>query len=137
MQRRNAGLVCQGKDRTHGFRLSGADIAVLIIGAAASAIGYYILGEVALFIPYVLAHFFLFCNVFRIRRRPEIIWAFAFLLNCCSWVAIGGVNVFGICASQLLVTLSIVLLEIRRPYYHGILADRLNPNLRDYLEGRV
>ena len=137
MEQPPAGLTYQGKPRTFGVRLSHADIAVIVIGIAAGVLGFNFVGEIALFIPYVVAHFFLFCNVFRIRRSPEILWASIFLINCIAWFAAGFVNVYYICASQLLVTLYIILREIRQPCYHGIFAQRLNPKLPDYLQGKI
>ena len=132
-----AGLTYQGKPRTHGFRLSWMDAVVTVLGVVASALAYISIGDAGLFIPFVVAHFFLFCNVFRIRRSPEIAWAVIFLLNCGLWVFFGVVSVYGICASQLPVTLCILAIEIRKPHYHGVFARHLNPRLADYLNGRL
>jgi hypothetical protein len=37
----------------------------------------------------VVAHFFLFCNVFRVPRRWELAWAGVFALNTGIWLALG------------------------------------------------
>ena len=131
----NAGM--QTTPRTHGFRLSSTDLIVIVVGLVAGTFAYFALGDVGLFIPFVVAHFFLFCNVFRIRRSPEIAWAVTFLLNCGLWVFFGAVSVYGIFAFQLLVTLCILAIEVRKPYYHGVFARRLNPRLADYLNGSL
>ena len=91
------------------------DVAVILLGAVAGILAYAAIGDVGLFIPYVVAHFFLFCNVFRIRRPPELVWAFAFLLNCGLWALWGDASVYGICASQLLVSLCVIAIEVREP----------------------
>ena len=124
-----------------GFRLSKTDVLVLLIAAISSAaVGSTDIGVdrvIAFVIAFVVCHFFLFCNVFRISRPLELVWAGVFL-------------VLGVCtiffstpawpATFLLafvVTIIVVLIEMRKPSYHGILWQRINPRLRDWRDAKA
>jgi len=37
----------------------------------------------------VVMHFFLFCNVFKVPRKLELLWAAVFLINTGVWLAVG------------------------------------------------
>jgi hypothetical protein len=133
----NSRLTYQGKQRTCGFRLSHIDIIVLIIGMVAGVAGYLMIGKIALFAPYVIGHFFLFCNVFRIRRKLELIWATLFVINCAAWIHLVNFNVYAILFSQLIFTFCIIANEIRHAQYHGVFCRRLNLNIKEYLNGSI
>ena len=123
--------------RTYGFRLSVSDVAFIIIG---SGLTYYLwprIGKQALIIPFVIAHFFLFCNIFRVRRKPELIWAGVFLVNAGSWHLSGDLNLYWVFGAQLLLTAIIILNEFRCPRYHGVFATKINPHLDQYLSGEI
>ncbi len=85
----------------------------------------------------VAGHFFIFCNVFRVRRRLEVGWAIFFLLNCAAWILLGHLDWFHVLATQLPFTAFAVLTEMRSPRYHGVFAQAANPKLNDYLEGKT
>jgi len=131
------GLTYQGKPRTCGFRLSHIDVAVLLVSALIGVGGFSPTYGFSVFVPFVVVHFFLFCNVFRIRRKPELVWGACFLLNCIAWIASGHVNIFAIIGTQFVVTVVIIANELRMPSYHGVLARRINPRIDDYLAGRI
>lgn len=131
------GLTYQGKPRTCGFRLSAVDVVVLVIATVVGAGGYAPMAGYSLFIPFVVYHFFLFCNVFRIRRKPELAWAGAFLAHLAAWVVVGGINIPMLFCLQLVVTVVVIAYEIRQPSYHGIFARRFNPRIDDYLSGNA
>ena len=82
-------------------------------------------------------HFFLFCSVFRVARRRELIWAAFFVLNVGFWLLLGRLDWFNVLACQLPVSTGVIAWELKSTSYHGIFADRLNPTLSDYLEGRI
>lgn len=115
-----------------GFRFSPFDGAVLLVGFAAS-LGLAMLDPwVALATAFVIIHFFLFCNVFRISRPPELVWAALFAaLVLCSLLfdAITWPHVFAVSGFATSITLPI---EIRRPSYHGVFWRRVNPALPDW-----
>ncbi|WP_425396609.1 hypothetical protein [Aeoliella sp.] len=125
------------RPRTWGFRLSKSDVAVLLVTVALTALfwnataGYTFLGLL------VVLHFFLFCNIFRIPRKPELIWAACFVAICVACVLLNRMTPLNVTLAVLPVTLAILLWSIRLPTYHGIFAKRINPRLDDYLAARV
>jgi hypothetical protein len=72
-------------------------------------------------LPLVLGHFFLFCNVFRIRREYEYIWAAVWIVNYGAWLFSGAFTWWGVLAVQSPLTVVLIVLEMRSPEYHGIL----------------
>ena len=77
------------------------------------------------FIPYLVCNFFLFCNVFRVRTKYELCWVGLAALNMV--VSIGYYSsIVAFFASQSLVTLIVIALEIKSPTYHGIFAKNSN-----------
>lgn len=123
--------------RTWGFRFSETDaIALLILGAA--ILGLYRLDNNLWWLVVIVAgHFFLFCNIFRVVRRRELIWSALFVLNVAFWLLLGRLECFQVLACQLPVSAGVIAWELKARRYHGILADRLNPALKDYLERRI
>lgn len=120
-----------------GMRLSGLDIGVLLAtGAGCGWIAVESSPLVAGGIAFVVGHFFLFCNVFRFRRAPELIWAAVFtglaaatiLLQTPGWMA-----TFAISA---LLTVVLVAIEMRHPSYHGLFWRQVNPRLPDYWQSK-
>lgn len=83
----------------------------------------------------VLLHFFLFCNVFRIRRRYELLWAAVFVANAIGWWLGGVPSCWPVLAVQTPFTLLAIGAEVRSPRYHGVRADRWNPQLARWLAG--
>jgi hypothetical protein len=122
--------------RTAGFRLSVADGITIALGAVATAATIGPLGPMAGLFPMAVGHFFLFCNVFRVRRRYELAWTAVFLVNFTAWTYTE-FSWTGVLAIQLPVTAAAIALEMRSPRYHGVFAARLNPRLAEYLDGRI
>ena len=118
-------------DLPPGFRFSLQDAVVLVIGALATWIWWRVHPAFAPALPIVLGHFFLFCNVFRISRRSELIWAGIFLVNALFWALNSqdvSINWIGLLVVQAPVTLTLILLEMFWPGYHGIGATRFQKN---------
>jgi hypothetical protein len=124
------------RPRTHGFRCSPLDAAVVIAAPIATWLARPVLGPMAGVICLAVGHFFLFCNVFRITRRKELLWTAACLANVTAWTLADAFSWAGILAVQTPLTAMLIGLELRSPGYHGVLARRLNPRLDDYLAGR-
>ena len=84
-------------------------------------------------IPVVVGHFFLFCNVVRLRRAYELLWAGALLLNaggtCYLLDAWHWWTILGI---QTPATILLLVCEIKSPRYHGIFS---RPTLGRSAEG--
>lgn len=86
----------------------------------------------------VVGHFFFFCNVFRVRRSYELIWAVAFLVNVAFWMVWQlSLEWLPPLLTQLPITMLVIGMEIRSPQYHGIFAERWNPRLGEYLAYRT
>jgi len=66
-----------------GFRLSLIDAIVVAVGVALSIL-LWNTAHIGIMIAFVVGHFFLFCNVFRIARRLELIWSGVFVACICA-----------------------------------------------------
>jgi hypothetical protein len=119
-----------------GFRLSSTDIAVL----AAGAVGALLVGRLefwfGLVIAFVVLHFFFFCNVFRMPRTLEFIWAALFLLLIGSTVTTQqpGWTISFVLA--LIGAAVLVLFQMSRPSYHGVGWRYINPQLPQWWQAR-
>src|SRR5947207_1687337 len=69
-----------------GFRISAFDVVVLALGAAGAIFVGMKIWWAGMIIGFVIGHFFLFCNVFRISRRPGLIWAAVFTVLATSTI---------------------------------------------------
>ncbi|MEM8671546.1 MAG: hypothetical protein AAGG48_28760 [Planctomycetota bacterium] len=133
----DAAKTYSGRPRTWGFRLSLVDCVVICMTVVAMGLlwrptdGFSVIGGL------VVGHFFLFCNVFRIPRKPELIWSGTFLLICVFAMLFDAFTPISVCACVAAVTLLVLIYSIRLPTYHGIFANRLNQRLGDYLTGRT
>ncbi|MDD2776489.1 MAG: hypothetical protein PHU06_11080 [Gallionella sp.] len=119
-----------------GFRLSRTDLVVLWIGAiAAVGVGRIDLA-LGIVIAFTVGHFFLFCNVLRMARSRELIWAGVFLGLAAGTLTQGqpswGVT-FGV---AFCVTVIISMVQLRHPSYHGIAWQYFNPNLPQWWEAK-
>ncbi len=113
---------------SRGLRFSKGDAVTLAAAAVATWLLLPRIGSFAWLFPFALGHFFLFCNVFRVRRSYELIWAAGFLLNFGAWVVSGAFDWLGILAVQTPLTLLLIILEIRSPRYHGVFARPAGPD---------
>lgn len=116
-----------------GARLSRFDVGVLVVtaivcGGLATTDAPLIAGGIA----FVVGHFFLFCNIFRIRRGPELIWAALFTgLSAATIVTeLPGWPITFLASG--VATVILVAIEMRHPSYHGLGWARLNPDLPRY-----
>ena len=137
MKENATGLTYQGKPRTCGLRLSITDVVVLVVATLTGTTAYSFTFGYALFVPFVVYHFFLFCNAFRIPRKPELIWGAVFLVHSAAWIISGRLNIPLLFCLQLVVTAVIIGHEVRQPTYHGIWSRRLNSRIDDYWAGRL
>ncbi len=110
---------------------------VLIAGVA----GAILLGSLEWWLGvaagFVLAHFYLFCNVFRLSRSLELIWAGIFVTLATTTVLWDTPGWWPTLGASLCVTVLVVALEMRKPSYHGIGWHWINPGLRAWWETHV
>jgi hypothetical protein len=88
-------------------------------------------------VPAAVGHFFLFCNVFLVWRRWELLWAGVFMLNVSVHLAFGQTEWMSPVLFQLPFTVLVITWQMKSPWYHGIGAERLNPRIREYLSGEM
>jgi hypothetical protein len=120
-----------------GFRISEIDVGILILGILGSYIMARIEEPLGILVVFTVAHFFLFCNVVRMDRPLELIWAALFVLLAASTMIIGvpaWSNTFTI---MLTVTAFLVFMQVRRPSYHGVFWRQLNPGLEQWWESNL
>jgi hypothetical protein len=112
-----------------GFRLSVGDILILVAGTVGAVVAARIDQWAGVAVGFVVGHFFLFCNILRMSRRLELVWAAAFSILAISSVVWGLWRwpVVLVCTSGL--TVSLAAVEMRRPSYRGAGWRRLNPDL--------
>ena len=103
-----------------GFRFSAVDGLFLALCAGGILLLRERLGTFVWIIAAAAGHFFLFCNVFRVRRSYELIWTAVFLLNVTAWTWSHRFSWTGVLGVQLPVTAAVILLEVRSPRYHGV-----------------
>jgi hypothetical protein len=119
-----------------GFRLSEMDVGIIILGISSSVLLARFDERLGLVVLFVLAHFFLFCNVLRMSRPLELIWAVLFMLLA------GSTFYFGIplwnytLAGMLVLTLILAFIQIMLPSYHGVLWEKCNPDLQQWWDAR-
>lgn len=112
-----------------GFRMDRIDGAFILLMTGVAAGTYRFSGWLSLAVVTTVVHFFLFCNVFRIQRSLELIWAgtFVSMASATSLAQIPGWPVtYGLTLS---VTLAVIGRGITRPSYHGVGWRILNPQL--------
>ena len=103
-----------------GFRFSPRDAAVIGVFTLAAAWLWGWIGSLSLLPFGVLVYFFLFCNVFRVRTRYELIWASTLVLNAVAWQLADALSWQRVLGSQIVVTVLVIGAELRSPSYHGI-----------------
>ncbi len=117
-----------------GFRLIPSDVAILIVGGV---ISFHFGKEVftaGLIISFLIFHFFLFCNVLRMKLHLEIIWSVIYvaLFTLCvnpfysffTWNYVFGIS--------LISTIVLSIIQMKRVDYHGVFWEKINPKLHDW-----
>jgi hypothetical protein len=114
-----------------GFRFSFLDALVLAIGCGITIFFIRSLPSVSITVMTVVGHFFLFCNVLRMRRSLELTWAIIFIAIASStligyvpwWLAV-------VVISSLTTMTS--LFEVSQRSYHGVGWQLVNPELPEW-----
>lgn len=120
-----------------GARLSALDVGVIVFTAVAAAYLSSITWWWGAGLAFVVAHFFLFCNIVRMARPLELVWATVFTGLAAMTILTSSPSPASTAALSLMVTLVVVALELRKPSYHGIGWQTINPNLPNWWNQNV
>jgi uncharacterized membrane protein len=120
-----------------GFRLSLTDALVLIGAAAGVIVMAPMLWWAALILGMAVLHFFLFCNVFRISRKSEMIWALVFTALSGATIFTGSPGWNATVAISVLLAVILIAKESRARHYHGIFWSYWNPGLPAWWASRA
>jgi len=121
-----------------GCRCSRGDLFVLLVALVVTVAAHRTFEAWSLFVPLVVGHFFLFCNVFRIRRRYELIWAALLILNAGAWLLSGHftpdnwASAGWLLLIQTPVTIALIVAEMRSGAYHGLGWQTINPQAANW-----
>jgi hypothetical protein len=88
-------------------------------------------------IAFVLGHFFLFCNVVRMARPLELLWSGVFVALAGTTIAVDSPGWLVTACGSLMTTLVVVVLEVRKPSYHGFGWQWINPGLPAWWNSEV
>ena len=112
--------LCDTRRSKPGFRFSPRDAVVIAVSTLATVWLWGWVGSLSLLLFGALIPFFLFCNVFRVRTRYELIWASSFVLNAGAWQLADALSWQRLLGSQIVVTALVIGAELRSPSYYGI-----------------
>jgi hypothetical protein len=119
-----------------GFRISALGCAVLLIGAVGSILAAGVEGSLGIAVAFTVGHFFLFCNVIRMARPYELIWAAIFVALAASTLLLQSPVWNPTFVLSSIATCILVTVQMRHPSYHGIFWNRINPGLREWWQQR-
>ena len=115
-----------------GFRVSPMDLGVLALGMVGAAVAASVDLSWGFVFGLPVVHFFLFCNVFRVSRSLELLWTGLFLVLAGSTVIWGAPGWLATVIVSAVATAAVVITEMRKPSYHGVGWQRINPHLREW-----
>ena len=102
-----------------GFRMMKQDPVAIVACIAFVVWAWPYVGDWSLVAPFVLGNFFLFCNVFRVSTRTELVWAATFIVNSALWLTFCP-SLAGIFLCQIPVTGAVIAYTIMSPGYRGV-----------------
>jgi len=112
------------------------DVGILVAGVMGASIVWPSSVLWAMIILFVVAHFFMFCNIFRIPRRPELIWAGTFISLSIMTIVSGFPGWLITIGTSFGLTAILIRQSMSRPDYHGVAWKKINPGLREWWEER-
>lgn len=119
-----------------GFRLSILDIGVLMVGSLGAWFLRAVEVDLSYMLIFVVGHFFYFCNIVRMSRMPELIWASCFVVITGFGVSNAVVSLTQSFLISFAITIILTILELRKPSYHGVLWSKVNPDLKEWFESK-
>ena len=117
-----------------GFRFSVVDGFILVGGMAGTIVLSMFVWWQGFVLGFVVAHFFLFCNMVRMARPLELLWGGVFVALAGATIAIDTPGWLVTTVVSLGVTVIVLVVEIRKPSYHGVGWKWINPGLPAWWE---
>ena len=117
-----------------GFRLSALDVIILVVGVVTAFALVMVVCWGGFVVGFVVAHFFLFCNVVRMARLLELAWAGVFVALAAATVALDAPGWPVTATVSLVATVVVVVVQMRKPSYHGLGWQWINPGLPAWWE---
>jgi len=117
-----------------GFRLSALDVIILVVGVVTAFALVMVVWWGGFVVGFVVAHFFLFCNVVRMARLLELAWAGVFVALAAATVALDAPGWPVTATVSLVATVVVVVVQMRKPSYHGLGWQWINPGLPAWWE---
>jgi hypothetical protein len=114
--------------------MSVVDGVVIVVGIVAAVCLWFTAWWLGFMVAFVVGHFFVFCNIFRVARPLELAWSGVFIVLMYCTVMFGRPTWAVAIGCSLLATVVVIGLEMRKPSYHGVLWERINPGLREWWE---
>jgi hypothetical protein len=119
-----------------GFRIDVIDALVVAGGIVATVLLAQVEWWMGLIVGFSVGHFFMFCNVFRVAKSLELTWSVIFV-GLTATTIVTGLPGWPVALGVTLVTTFVVIAaQLRRPSYHGIGWQRLNPKLREWWQAQ-
>ena len=119
-----------------GFRIDTKDALVLVVGGIASVLAAQVEWWMGMVIGFAVGHFFLFCNVFRVARPLELAWTAVFVVMAGTTIALGTPGWAVTTGCTLAATILVIVMQLRKPSYHGVAWRRINPELPKWWEAQ-
>jgi hypothetical protein len=119
-----------------GARLSFFDMIILVGGLVGAIQVEGVIWWAGMVVGCVVIHFFLFCNIFRISRPPELIWATVFVLLAGSTILTETPGWVATYTIAIALSSFLIWRETKKPDYHGICWKKWNPDLPTWWESR-
>lgn len=119
-----------------GFRMSAVDGVVIVAGIVVAAALCSTAWWLSFIITFVIAHFFVFCNIFRVARLLELAWSGVFIVLMYCTIMFGRPTWAVAIGCLLLATVVVIGFEMRKPSYHGVLWQCINPGLPQWWEAK-
>lgn len=120
-----------------GFRISMLDVVVLFLGASLAATIGVVQPWIGVAIAFVVAHFFMFCNVVRMARPLELTWAATFVALAAMTVVFEAWSWPFTLGLSFILSTALVTMELRKPSYHGAFWRQINPGLPQWWEANI
>jgi hypothetical protein len=112
-----------------GFRFSKQDGIILFLGGWVGMDLAAVMFWPGVAVCLVIAHFFVFCNIVRMKRAFELAWAGIFICLMASTNFLGAPSWPVSLLFSLLAAAILVGLELWKPSYHGAFWRVINPDL--------